>query len=312
VPLFRRRERPAEPVAPTGPADRDEVARRLIQAAPTVGRQLADSLLPAVRYASRRCPDAAMDIGDTKVGGAPDLPQGTPWPMWTKPDGERRPLQFFAQVNLAEAAAVAPAPLGLPTEGQLSFFADFDLPGEGIKGLHPSERDASTVLYSLPGMLMVRCSPRIRPLPSGDLRPVGVWTWPSEPPDGVDLPDEEFDALDAVDQAAEAELRAQLPEGWLAAGRHQLGGHARPIQHPVEEEVVQALAGCFAGAAKFDHTAWERARPQVAEWRILLQLDSDDTLEVMWGDAGTLWWAARHEDIAAGNWAAGMFNFQCS
>jgi uncharacterized protein YwqG len=294
-------------------AGREDVARRLVAASPSTGSYLAPNLLPAVRLASRRLPEAAIDLGQSKFGGSPDLPYGTPWPCWTTPQGERRPLQFFAQVDLTAASAAAPAPLGFPTEGQLSFFADFHAAGEGgITGLYPWERDGSTVLYSPTDVPFVRCSPRIDPLPSGQLLPVGRWTWPSSAPEDTDLPDADYDALDVLEQELEAELRAEVSELWQLSARHQLGGHARFIQHPVEEEVVQALAGVHANGPAFDQAARDRLRAQARDWRVVLQLDSDRTLEVMWGDAGTLWWAARHVDVDAGRWDAGMFNFQCS
>jgi hypothetical protein len=278
VPFFRRREAPVEP-APAGPPGREEVSRRLAAAAPALGARLAAELRPAVRLAIRREPDAAMDIGNSKFGGAPDLPRGTAWPMRDGPDGTRLPLQFFAQIDLGDAAAAAPAPLGLPAEGQLSFFADFaadrDRPGPG----QPWHGDRVAVLYSPPRSLCVRCSPRLAPLPSGQLHPLGRWTWPSPVSDGMAGTDADRRALADVDAVYEAELRAAVPEGWSFTGRHQFGGHPRSAVDP-------------AGS-----------------WCLLLELDSDEILEVDWGERGTVWWAVRDEDLAAGRWDAGRFGF---
>lgn len=57
-----------------------------------------------------------LPLGATKLGGSPDLPEGTPWPSR---DG--RPMAFLAQLDLAE---VAPHATGgqLPPAGLLSFF----------------------------------------------------------------------------------------------------------------------------------------------------------------------------------------------
>lgn len=46
------------------------------------------------------------------------------------------------------------------------------------------------------------------------------------------------------------------------------------------------------------------------EWQLVLQIDSDNVLDLMWGDVGTLFWMARRSDIAAGRWDQCMFNFQ--
>lgn len=276
MPFFRRKAEqvvPEEP-APVGPPDRDEIARRVVAAAPTVGPAIVDSLQPTVRFASRREPDAAMDICQSKVGGAPDLPSGTHWPSWTDRAGERHPLQFFAQINLTAATEAAPGALGLPTQGHLSFFADLDGP-----------EHASTVLYSRPDAQFVRCSPRMLPLPSGELHPIGTWTWPARPPDHNGLQGNELASLDAVEASLEADLRAAAPERWQVLGRHQLGGHIRVLGLAME----LALAG---------------------DWRLLLQLDSDEGLELTFPAGGTVCWAAEPDDIAAGQWDRGLFRFQ--
>jgi uncharacterized protein YwqG len=267
--------------APAGPTGRDEVSSRLASAAPAIGDRLAADLRPALRLAIRREPDAAMDIGQSKFGGAPDLPRGTAWPMRDAPDGARLPLQFFAQIDLAEANAAAPGPLGLPAEGQLSFFADFAASDDGQEPTpgRSWEGDRSAVLYSPPRSLCVRCSPRLAPLPPGQLHLVGRWTWPSPVADGMAGTEADRRALDGVDAAYEAELRAAVPEGWSFTGRHQFGGHPRSTVAP---------SGGMC---------------------LLLELDSDAILEVRWGDGGTLWWAARDEDFAAGRWETARFGF---
>lgn len=203
---------------------RDEVAQRLLAAGGASGRSLADSLLPAVRYATRREPDAGIDIAQSKFGGAPDLPRGTGWPMLTTPGGERRPLQFFAQLNLAEAAAQAPAPLGLPDDGHLSFFADFD--AEENPTAVP---ESPTILYWPSSPVFTRCSLRLPPLPTAQLAAVPVWSW--RPAHGAA-------GAEAFDKEYEAELHARAPERYQMTGRHQLGGHCPSEGELVEDELA--------------------------------------------------------------------------
>ncbi|HUR23182.1 MAG TPA: DUF1963 domain-containing protein [Acidimicrobiales bacterium] len=57
-----------------------------------------------------------LPIGATKLGGRPDLPLGAVWPAY-----ESRPLEFMAQVRLADVAPHDPTGL-LPVDGVLSFF----------------------------------------------------------------------------------------------------------------------------------------------------------------------------------------------
>jgi len=64
---------------------------------------------------STPCPDTTISVGESKLGGLPDLPSGLTWPDW-----ETGYLTFVAQVNLSEL----PASDLLPNLGVLSFFYD--------------------------------------------------------------------------------------------------------------------------------------------------------------------------------------------
>ena len=87
-------------------------------------------------------------LGCTRLGGGPDLPQGTAWPLRPVPAdadkkiaelgqhfawiarqvGRELPFEFLAQIDLSENATDATA-LGLPDSGRLLFFWD------GVLGL---------------------------------------------------------------------------------------------------------------------------------------------------------------------------------
>ena len=84
--------------------------------------RVADDLLalaqPAIHLDLRRVDDeATLPLGGSKVGGAPDLPADVGWPA----TGDGQPLPFIAQMRLAEIAALDPEG-DLPHDGLLSFF----------------------------------------------------------------------------------------------------------------------------------------------------------------------------------------------
>ncbi len=117
-------------------------------------RHLAPQLwiAPGTRLAER--------AGGTRLGGAPDLPPGTSWPMrhaprdlaaraqelgahhgWILRHIERDlPYEFLAQIDLGEGAPIV-AELGLPASGRLLFFWD------GVGGLRYSEPEFAHVLW---------------------------------------------------------------------------------------------------------------------------------------------------------------------
>lgn len=284
--------------------------RDLLRELPTdLAQSIAAGARPAVRFATQRIDPASAPPGLSRFGGAPDLPAGRAWPTWQPPGGSaKRALAFFAQVRLDGLAGVVDVPL--PEEGLLSFFCDFDFQG-GITGLYADEHEGSQVVHLDASDCVRRETPAgMVPLPAAVLQPVTVTTIALSE-DG-DLDDEDYDTFDACEQALEAHVARAVPEGWDLGGRHQLGGHARYIQHPVEEEALQAAAGVYRRQGGFDTERWMAVRHEVPEWRLLLQLDSDDTLDVMWGDVGTVYWVARADRLAAGAWSDVWFNFQCS
>ena len=73
---------------------------------------------PAILLKTHKTDESEILIGQTKIGGQPDLPAHWPWP--THPSGQ--PLAFLGQVNLSEVAAVETLE-DLPQSGVLYFFS---------------------------------------------------------------------------------------------------------------------------------------------------------------------------------------------
>ena len=63
--------------------------------------------------------------GASRFWGNPDLPDGTPYPMYTDDDGDPYPYFFICQINLRDIAPYDVDGL-LPHTGLLSFFAKID------------------------------------------------------------------------------------------------------------------------------------------------------------------------------------------
>ena len=51
---------------------------------------------------------------------------------------------------------------------------------------------------------------------------------------------------------------------------------------------------------------------EARRWELLLQVDTDDELGMMWGDVGVLYWMARPDDLATGDLSKISFTWQCS
>lgn len=88
------------------------------------------------------------------------------------------------------------------------------------------------------------------------------------------------------------ETPAELTSFVRAFGRlrtrigRQVGGHAVPVQGPVEYDIANAALGG-------GHEWGEQPLDQEAErWGVLAQFDSDCDAKMAWGDEGTLYWLA--------------------
>ncbi|MEE1793018.1 DUF1963 domain-containing protein [Streptomyces sp. BE308] len=86
---------------------------------------------------------------------------------------------------------------------------------------------------------------------------------------------------------------------------HQIGGHAVPVQGPVEYEIAHGALGSM-------HAWGDRSHDQEAErWVLLAQFDSDSDARMEWGDAGTLYWLIRPEDLTAHRFGRAGPTVQC-
>lgn len=297
---------------------------------------LIEQLLPSARVLMQDdLEGTAPDLVASQLGGAPSLPLDVMWPVWDSRDLLRdrigrlehrfrsnpkatglsknaawlrqnmpagpTPLAFLGQLNLAELAAIAPLD-GWPNEGVLAFFYHLS---SGGWGFDPRERGHSRVLFYAAGEKLAPADPPSE-LPDSQTFPrrrVGFrceWTLPSYPRSG--WPKDDYRAL-----------RRQLAS--VASHKepiHRCGGHPDQIQAEMRLQCQLVTNGIFCGSA--DGYRDPRAKvleSGAADWRVLLQVDSDDKLGWMWGDVGRLYFWARRQDIAARNFDAAWMILQC-
>jgi hypothetical protein len=141
---------------------------------------------PAVRLQTKATSLDRLALGQSRLGGVPDLPPRFKWPTYR---GE--PLAFIAEVNLAEVAATAPLD-GLPKEGHLWFFYASD---QTHWGFDPKDAGSSLVHYESGAPLARRPAPADLP-PEGRFAPCALsFTGYVDLPDATDerqpIPDED-------------------------------------------------------------------------------------------------------------------------
>ena len=212
--------------------------------------------------------EGSPGLGATKLGGHPDLPAEQPWPV----DGART-LCFVGQLDLAEFAG-RPGAERWPSDGLLLCF----------EGIH-MEPPLGRVVYVPAGASLARRAP-----------PDGASMLPDDP--------EGFDMFCVYPEAAMAlSERLSLPPPWSAhcqALEKALGDDAftlywdevwLPSVDTIEDDVHRALGYT---------TTQDDSDAHQLGLTLVLEVASDDALEMMWGDVGRLWFFVPDADLIAG------------
>jgi uncharacterized protein YwqG len=267
---------------------------------------------PSITLQPRLADTGQLHVGVSKFGGSPDLSATANWPMW-----KGQPLTFIAQLRMSDIARYGPAHV-LPESGLLLFFYE---PLQTTWGFDPADRGAWRVLYfdGLESQLVSRSMP---PFHSEDenIRPdLKFNEFPIEFSNGLCLP-----TLDSLEIAAlsftDAELVAYMELLETVAEmnhgnavRHRLLGYPDQIQGDMQLECQLVSHGLYCG----DPSGYQDPRRAALEdgaedWQLLLQIDSDDHLGMMWGDVGRIYYWIRKDDLHARSFENVWFSLQCT
>jgi len=230
------------------------------------------------------------------------LPANVAWP---EHNGTR--LDFLARLSLSEMQAAEPIDW-LPQSGALLFF--YDTVGQPW-GYDPEDRGRWCVLlaHDLPGNAHATDFPAPGLKPNVPFRYVHAEAVRTLPPSERQV----LQALDFND--AECDELSRLSDlAFRGLPRHQLGGFPSPIQgDDMELECQLASHGvnCGTPAGYSDPRAIALA-PAAAEWRLLMQFDTDDDLGLMWGDGGTLYFWVQESEARHSRFSNVWLVLQCT
>jgi len=262
---------------------------------------LAKLVRPAVQLTTRKVPAAELAIGQSRIGGVPDLPAGYRWPEY-----KGKHLAFIAEVNLGEVARVMPGG-PLPKQGHLWFFYAWD---QEHWGFDPKDAGSAVVHYEADAQLARRALP-------GDIPDQGrfgacavTFTAYGDIPDGGDERNPTRKSDDAT-QDRYGEMRGRVASAGPTS--HKLLGYPEPIQNPMEIECAMTSNGVYMGDAvrREDDPRFKKLAAAKYDWKLLMQVDSDDAANMMWGDVGRLYFWIRDQDLAARRFDKAWMIFQC-
>jgi uncharacterized protein YwqG len=285
-----------------------EVSLRQRLMAAGLTERLADRLSAlsqkAVRFVTQPEPDASRPaVGVSRLGGSPDLREGFGWPVWRD-----RPLAFIGQLNLADVSGF-PCCAPLPESGLLTVFYDRD---QETWGFDPKDRGSWLVHYEpdLAGLRRaeVRAESSGTPFAPCSLSPVEALT----------LAEADSLAVEELDLSpAEREKYYDILEGGdedsPGAPRHQLLGHPSAVQGEMRLQCQLVTNGLFCGdPSGYEDPRAASLRAGATQWQLLLQIDSDDHAEMMWGDCGRLYFWLTEDALRRRAFSEAWMVLQCA
>ncbi|WP_026411538.1 YwqG family protein [Actinomadura oligospora] len=242
------------------------------------------------------------------LGGEPSLPEDVEWPVW---DGHG-PLSFVASLDCASLSALETG-LDLPSSGTLLCFYFDGQADEYASWVHPSEpgsRPGSRLLH-VPAGTPVAPRPTPRPLKAFGRVPLCAVPSVNLPrldhrfyePLGIDPDTLRTDPVLVEFQDALWNLRGHY--------QHQVGGLPEEVQGDVEYEVADFPDDWDLDRSDPDNPHYDDILNEASRWKLLVQIASDDAADMLWGDAGVLYWLITAEDLAARRFDQARFTWQC-
>lgn len=93
---------------------------------------------------------------------------------------------------------------------------------------------------------------------------------------------------------------------------HRVGGYPEPVQGDPKLEAELVSHGLYCG----DPSGYNRGKELrlwqgAMDWELLLQVDSDENANMMWGDVGRLYYLFRRQDLELRAFEKAWLVFQC-
>lgn len=233
-----------------------------------------------------------LKIGQSKVGGRPDLPKDMEWVTVPKNIGTRSSVPFIAQFNVEEVSAYDMKDL-LPQTGMLYLFADYEL--------------ARVVFYdgdksSLERKEFPEDLPPTQPLESGDARfePCSL-TFVHEVNLDFHTPDFDYpkgkgwrDFFDLV--YASSYSRPNPP---FIRDVNRLLGVPYDVPHDMQLEcqLLEDIGHYYTSSS----TERKAAELKKSQWQLLFQMSSDSNANMAWSDNGTICFFIKKHDLELQN-----------
>lgn len=265
----------------------------------------AVKLLPQARSTVKLSaiePDLYEKIGNSRVGGYPDLPQAMEWPT----DASGKLMTPLVQLNLAD---IAPASRQgwLPETGMLYFFCGMDECAANIEHRIIFVEYPEQLAFRHPGTATIL----------EDIYDTSFHPYKAAAVSAVELPNMpyvDYEVIDFEEGSTDryfglaAEMQGDRKTNWGTMFGYPAGQH-----HDAELEA--ALFILADKTAEYDSEkamkhlvdmlgkSRERAEAEIEDMIMLLEIDSNERVGFQWQNAGVIHFFIRKEDLLARNFS---------
>lgn len=267
-------------------------------------KKIWDDLQSTIRPLAKPCVRLIKTTENTqsKLGGKPRVnPNAFEWPYIND-----KPMSFLAQLDLAELSNVHKIEW-LANKGHLLFF--YEIGDEMVWGFDPKDKGHWKIIYELNPTTEIDFPSDLDEdyqLQTSFISPISVSVLPNYDRDVIEslnLSDEQIDAYidyQDTDQGDEP--------------RHQVDGYPSPVQGDgMELDSQLASNGLYCGdASGYEDPRRKQLEAGAKDWRLLFQMDTDDDLDIMWGDCGMLYFWIKEQDARNNDFDKSWFILQCS
>jgi uncharacterized protein YwqG len=214
-----------------------------------------------------------LKLGASRFGGVPDLPPGVDWP-----DRDGVPMEFIAQIRLADVAGLDPQHR-LPPTGSLAFFYNSQW---GCSDMEKEARCCAVIFHDGPDDQLVRATP-----------PQVEWKSEFSPVTQVapmihGLAGLRFESTLSLPSDASPWIQEPLRDFWYKL-RYE-GGWEDPEEAPYHANFLLGYV---------DHQDYVDAHVNGTDDQLLLQVDSEDAAELQFGDCDKLFFMLSKRELAA-------------
>lgn len=244
----------------------------------------------------------ANEVSFSKIGGLPDLPKHCTWPEY-----KGLPMSFVIQLKFSEIN-VGSYLEEYPSEGLLYLFYAQD---QSTWGFDPTDKGSWKTIF-IPNenaVLEIPLLPKNLPDESifSEKQVAGnmIQTFPC-------IYDGRLTRY-SMSEKLKDEYDEYIRKPFNNYPEHQIGGEAHPQQNPemnIECHLVSNGVYCGSPEGYKDPRVAELLE-QEYDWVLLLQIDSDEDVSMMWGDLGMLYLWIKRDDLINRNFENTWMILQC-